>query len=131
MLHRPAQLLCILSGFYRSMPLLFQIKGRHIMAHLLSGYTYPHVLYAFQYSVVSLLLRSAGNRNMTTDCWNTYNLHSMVCGGHAVPSFRLAPFIIVTGKYAKNLPIYQNFFNFFVSVDNNAHIGFEQPACAG
>ena len=61
MLHRPAHLLCILSGFYRSMPLCqwdFFIpshpeadRGRHIMAHLHSGYTYPHVLYVSQYSV--------------------------------------------------------------------------------
>ena len=63
MLHRPAQLLCILSDFSRSLP-LFQchiqhsltftpalIQSRHIMAHLHSGYTYPHVLYVIQYSV--------------------------------------------------------------------------------
>ena len=58
MLHRPAHLLCILSGSYRSMPLLqWNIfhsetnRNRHVMAHLHSGYTYPHVLYVSQYSV--------------------------------------------------------------------------------
>ena len=63
--HRPAQLLCISPGFHRSMPSPLQWAfpilplpprnrpGRHIMAHPHSGYTYPHVLYAFPYSVVS------------------------------------------------------------------------------
>ena len=61
MLHRPAQLLCILSGLYRSMPLFFHSvlnQNRHILAHLLSGYTYPHVLYALRYSVVKLPLKN-------------------------------------------------------------------------
>ena len=66
MLHRPAQLLRTLSGFSRSMPLPqchvrhsltltpALIRSRHIMAHLHSGCTYPHVLYVMQYSVFNL-----------------------------------------------------------------------------
>ena len=66
MLHRPAHLLCILSGSYRSMPLLQcpvlhfltsipkPFWDRHIVAHPHRGYTYPHVLYAMRYSVVKI-----------------------------------------------------------------------------
>mgnify|MGYP007002620606 CR=1 FL=1 len=63
MLHRPVLLPHILSDFSRSIPLLqchistlFLIhskKSRHIFANLPSGSTYPHVLYANQYSVVN------------------------------------------------------------------------------
>ena len=66
MLHRPAQLLCILSGLYRSMPLFFHSalkQNRHILAHLLSGYTYPHVLYVLRYSVVKLPLKNDKQRS--------------------------------------------------------------------
>lgn len=62
MLHRPAQLLCILSGSYRSTPLLFRSipnQSRRIMAHLLSGYSYPHVLYVLRYSVVKFLCKKS------------------------------------------------------------------------
>ena len=64
MLHRPVLLPHILSDFSRSIPLLqcnvstflhvHPKKSRYITANLHSGSTYPHVLYANQYSVVKV-----------------------------------------------------------------------------
>lgn len=64
MLHCPVLLPHILSDFSRSIPLLqcnvstflhvHPKKSRYIFANLPSGSTYPHVLYANQYSVVKV-----------------------------------------------------------------------------
>lgn len=51
--------------------------------------------------------------NMTADHKNTDNLQSAVCSGQCHSLLPLSPSYILNGKYAKNLPICKNFFNFF------------------
>lgn len=85
MLHRPVLLPHILSDFSRSIPLLqcnvstflhvHPKKSRYIFANLPSGSTYPHVLYANQYSVVKVHAAYAAisewKGTMLTACYAT------------------------------------------------------------
>ena len=119
MLHRPAQLLCILSGLYRSMPLFFHSalkQNRHILAHLLSGYTYPHVLYVLRYSVVKLPLKNDKQRSAASYIFELLRFvgsERMVVRLIAILLPPIPLVFIVNSKQVKFLPVYRNFSRIF------------------